>query len=210
MLRDGRATAWAPLRRAMALVEAALLVHELEEAPDVLDVRVREREVVVSPVHPLPEPLAAAGQLRRRPDHLLPATARELGQAVLLDLRLRVEPELALDAHLDPEPLAVEAVLVPLLESPHGLVALKDVLERPAPRRVHGERLVRRDGPVDEAEPRPAAVLLAKLLERPVALPDVENLALERVVIRLVREWCEDRRHGVSLGTGNKSRVAVV
>ena len=46
--------------------------------------------------------------------------ARELGEAVLLDLALRVQPELALDPDLDPEPLAVEAVLVALVEARAG------------------------------------------------------------------------------------------
>ncbi len=52
---------------------------------------------------------------RRRLDDDLAAAARELGQAELLDLALRVEPQLALDADLDPEALAVEPVLVALV-----------------------------------------------------------------------------------------------
>ena len=135
-------------------VEPAPLVDEPEEAPDVLDVRVGEREVVVPPVHPLAEPDRALRQLLRRPDDDLAAPAGELREPVLLDLALRVEPELALDADLDPEALAVEAVLVALVEAAQRLVALEDVLERPAPGRVDGERLVRRDRPVDEAEAR--------------------------------------------------------
>ena len=70
VLRDRRPAARAPLGRAVAQVEPPALVHELQEAPDVLDVRVGEREVVVAPVHPLAEPLRAARELRsptRRP-----------------------------------------------------------------------------------------------------------------------------------------------
>ena len=117
VLRERRAAARAPLGRAVAQVEPAALVHELQEPPDVLDVRVGEREVVVPPVHPLAEPLRAARSAPRRPDDLLAAAPRELREPVLLDLALRVEPELALDADLDPEPLAVEAVLVALVEA---------------------------------------------------------------------------------------------
>ena len=63
-----------------------------------------------------------------------------------------------LDADLDPEPLAVEAVLVALVEALERLVALEDVLQRAAPGRVDAERdLVRRHRPVDERERRPAA-----------------------------------------------------
>ena len=87
----------------------------LEEAPDVFDVRVAEREVVAAPVHPLAEPLRALGDVRRRLDDDLAAAARELGEAELLDLALGVQAQLALDADLDPEALAVEAVLVALV-----------------------------------------------------------------------------------------------
>ena len=115
-------------------------MDDLQEPPDVLDVRVAEREVVVAPVHPLAEPLRAPRQRLRRLDDDLAALAGELLEAVLLDLALRVQPELPLDADLDPEPLAVEAVLVPLVEAAQRLVALEDVLERPPPRRVDAER----------------------------------------------------------------------
>src|SRR3972149_141460 len=82
----------------------------------------------------------------RRPARLPPAAPGDLGEPVLLDLLLRVEAELPLDAHLDPEALAVEPVLVPLVEASQRLVALEHVLERAPPRRVDAERLVRGDG----------------------------------------------------------------
>src|SRR6266550_3690049 len=47
VLRDRRAAAGTPLGRAMTLVEPAAIVERLQEAPDVLDVRVAERVVVV-------------------------------------------------------------------------------------------------------------------------------------------------------------------
>ena len=184
--RDRGSAAGAPLRRAMAEDEPAALVDDLQELPDVLDVRVREREVVLAPVHPLAEADGALRQLLGRPGDDLAAAPGELREAVLLDLPLRVQPELALDPDLDPETLAVEPVLVALVESPESLVALEDVLERAAPRRMDGERLVRRDRTVDEAEPRAAAVLLTEPLERTLALPELEDLALEGVVVRLV------------------------
>jgi hypothetical protein len=49
------------------------------------------------------------------------AALRELGEPVLLDFALRVEPELLLDLDLDPEALAVEAVLVALVEAAQAL-----------------------------------------------------------------------------------------
>src|SRR5437868_5663649 len=164
VLREGGAAARTPFRRAMADVEPAALVDDLEEAPDVLDVRVAEGEVVLAPVHPLAEPLRAARQLRRRAHHHVAAAPRELLEPELLDLALRVEPERALDADLDPEALAVEAVLVALVEAAERLVALEDVLERPPPRGVNAERhSVRRDGPVDERPGGAAAVAFPEL-----------------------------------------------
>ena len=155
----------------MARREPALLVDELEELPDVLDVRVGEREVVVAPVHPLAEADRAFGQVAGRVDDDLAATTCELRQAEFLDLLLGVEPELALDAHLDPEALAVESVLVALVVPAQRLVALEDVLERAAPGGVDGERLVRRDRAVEEAEARAAGVQFTQSARRSPRAP---------------------------------------
>ena len=58
----------------------------------------------------------------------LPAALGELGEPVLLDVALRVETERPLDLDLDPEALAVEAVLAALVMPAERLVALEDVL----------------------------------------------------------------------------------
>src|SRR5262245_23287705 len=142
VLGERRPAAGAPLRRAMPLVEPAALVDRLQEAPDVFDVRVRERVVVVVPVHPAPEPPVLLGDHFGELGDPLFAPGRELREPVLLDVALRVQPERLLDLDLDPEPLAVEAVLVALVESAQRLVALEDVLERPAPRVVDAHRVV--------------------------------------------------------------------
>src|SRR6266516_3878746 len=179
VLREGGAAARTPLHGSVPLVQPAARVTLLEEAPDVFDVRVRERVVVVVPVHPPAEATILTG------DHLgvlgdaLLAALVELREAVLLDLPLRVQAEGTLDADLDPEALAVEAVLVPQLEAPHRLVALEDVLERPAPTVMGGHRVVRRDRPVDEAPLRPAAGLVPEPVEDPLRLPPGEHLLLE-------------------------------
>ena len=68
---------------------------DLQEPPDVLDVRVAEGEVVLAPVHPLPEADRAARQLLGRLDDDLAAARGELLEAVLLDLALRVEARAA-------------------------------------------------------------------------------------------------------------------
>ncbi len=115
------------------------------------------------------------------------AAARELGEPVLLDLALRPEPELLLDLDLHPEALGVEAVLVALVEAAHRLVALEDVLQRPAVAVVDARRVVGRDRAVHEAELRAAAVPLPEPVEGLLTLPDLEHLQLECGMIGLVR-----------------------
>ncbi len=192
VLRERGAAARAPLGRAMSEVEPPALVDDAEESPDVLDVRVAEREVVVPPVHPLPEPDRALGQSARGVDDHLAATPGELGEPVLLDLALRVEPEPPLHADLDPEPLAVEPVLVALVVAAERLVALEDVLQRPPPGGVDGEDIrLAVTGPSTKLNRGPSAFCSRKPPEGSLALPELEDRALERVVIRLVRERCE-------------------
>ena len=209
VLRERRSAAGAPLRRAVPLVQPAALVDRLQEAPDVLDVRVRERVVVVVPVHPHSEALGLVRDHLGEVSDAFLAALRKLGEAVLLDVPLGVEPKRLLDLYLDPESLTVEAVLVALVETPERLVALEHVLERSPPGVMNAHRVVRRDRPVDEAEPRPPVVLVPELGERALALPAVEDLELERVVVGLVRKRCEDRRHAVSVRSaapGNTQR----
>src|SRR6266508_1101271 len=107
-----------PWCRAVPLVEPASIVDGLQEPPDVLDVRVREGVVVVVPVHPHSEALGLFGDHLAVLGHPLLAAFCELGYAVLLDLALRVEAQRFLDLDLDPEALAVEPVLITLVESP--------------------------------------------------------------------------------------------
>src|SRR5207247_7581501 len=99
------------------------------------------------------------------------AAGGERRQAVVLDLPLRVQAQRLLHLDLDPEPLAVEAVLVAKLVSPERLVALEDVLQRAAPGVVDAHRVVRGDRPVDEAEAWAAGVQRAQTLERPPLVP---------------------------------------
>ena len=199
VLGDRGPAARAPDGRTMALIQPAAFVDGLQEPPDVLDVRVGEGVVVRVPVHPHAEARGLLrddlGELR----HPLLAPLRELGEPVLLDLALRVEPERPLDLDLDPEALAVEAVLVALVEAAKRLVALEDVLERPPPGVMDAHRVVRGDRAVHEAEARASPVQLAELLEGPLALPELEDLELEMVMVRLVREGWEHRRHQSSV-----------
>jgi hypothetical protein len=177
----------------VAEIEPAAVLALLEEAPDVLDVRVGERVVVVVPVHPHAEAAALVGDdLRVLRDPRLAALG-EFRDPVLLDLPLRVQPELALDAYLDPQALAVEAVLVAEVVPAERPVALEDVLERPAPAMVGGHRVVGRDWPVHETEARAAAVPLTQLVEDPLGLPPREDLLLDGEVIGILGQRFEHR-----------------
>ena len=180
-----------------------------QEAPDVLDVGVGKRQVVVAPVHPLAEALRLPRHHADEAGDPLLTTLGELGEAVVLDVALRVEPELLLDLDLDPEALAIEAVLVALVEAARGFVALEDVLQRAAPGMVDAHRVVRRDRPVEEAEAVVAAVLLAEALECPLALPALQDLTLESRVVGYVWERREERHQPIVSSGNNGSRPRV-
>src|SRR3954452_4797496 len=120
VLRQRRAAARAPLRGAVAADETSAIVHDLEETPDVFDVGVAERVVVALPVHPLPEPLGRPPQLPRGPGDDGAAFGLDLVEAVLLDILPGVHAERLLEDDLDPQPLAVPAVLVPLVVAPQS------------------------------------------------------------------------------------------
>ena len=184
VLRDRGPAARAPLGRPVARVEPAALVDGLQEPPDVRDVRVRERVVVVVPVHPACRGAGLLGDHLRVLGDALLAAGGELGDPVLLDVALRVQAQRLLDLDLDPEPLAVESVLVALVEPAERLVALEDVLQRAAPGVVDAHRVVGGDRPVDEAPALAASVLLAELFEGTLLVPPGQDLPLERGVIR--------------------------
>jgi len=99
--------------------------------------------------------------------------------------------------------MAVEPVLVALLEAAQALVALEDVLERAAPRGVDSEgEPVGGHRPVDERPPLATLVPGPELLEGTLALPEVQDLQLQSGVIGLVRKR---REHGLlRVPTGKK------
>ncbi len=192
VLRERGAAARTPLRRTVSLVQPAARVHLLEEAPDVLDVRVAEGVVRVVPVHPHAEPLRLLGLDARVMSDAFLAALGELGEAVALDLALRIEAERLLHLDLDVQPLRIEAVLVAEVVAPLRLVALEDVLQRPPVAVVDARRVVRRDRPIHEREDRAAAVLLPEPGERAFLVPASEHLPLERGMVGFVRHRLED------------------
>ncbi len=151
--------------------------------------------VGVVPVHPHAQ---ADGLLRLQRcvrEHALLAQVDELRDAVALDVVLAGETELALDQHLDPQTLAVEAVLVTLVLPEHRVEALVNVLVRPAPGVVHAHRVVRSYGSVEERPALVGGVLRPQQRERVALAPRSENLVLERRQIRLPRDRLKRALH---------------
>src|SRR3989339_2144700 len=91
------------------------------------------RIIGVVPVHPLPQSHGLLGLDAGELLHALAALAREVVDAEALDVGLALEAQLLLHLHLEPEPLAVEAVLAAAGVAAHGLVADEGVLEGAAP-----------------------------------------------------------------------------
>ena len=88
-------------------------------------------DVRVVEVDPEADPLGEPVPLLDVAEHRLAAALVELGDPVGLDLRLRGDPELALDLELDRQPVAVPAGLARHVVTAHRLVARVDVLEHP-------------------------------------------------------------------------------
>src|SRR5690606_8693509 len=86
----------------------------------------------------------------------------EARDAVGLDVLLRGEAQFLLDFDLDPESLAVKAILVTLPLTKHGVEALVEILVGATPAVVDPHRVVGGDGAVDE---RPAPLGLGVALQ---------------------------------------------
>ena len=111
--------------------------------------------------------------------HPLLAQLDEPIDAVGLDVPLGGETQLLLHLHLYPEALAVEAVLVALLEALHGLVALVQVLVGASPCVVDAHGVVGGDGAVDERVALVRGVVAVEvLLHHPGLLPPCQDVPL--------------------------------
>src|SRR5215212_652818 len=104
----------------MALVEPATLMTQLQEAPDTVVVLVGECEIAIVPIHPVAHALALLSDARGEAIHALFALVHKVGNAELLDLALGLEAELLLNLTLDPQALAVEALLPTKFVAEHG------------------------------------------------------------------------------------------
>ena len=163
----------------MALVEQALVGDLPQRPPDRLDVGRVERAVGVVEVEPEADPLRQRVPVLEELEDRLAALRVELGDAVGLDLGLRLDPELLLDGDLDRQAVAVPAALALDVEAAHRLEARVDVLEDAREDVVRaGPAVGRRRALVED--PRRRALAPAQRLAEDVALaPALEHLLLE-------------------------------
>ena len=163
----------------VTLVEQVAVPQRLQRPPDRLDVVVVERPVRVLDVDPVADPLGQPVPVLEELEDRLAALGVELGDAVSLDVRLGVEPELLLDRDLHRQAVAVPAALALDVAAAHGLVAREDVLERA------GDHVVGAGAPVGGRRAlvehvRLSALAAADRLAEDVAItPALEDLLLE-------------------------------
>ncbi|MBA7714040.1 hypothetical protein ES703_123054 [subsurface metagenome] len=158
MLADARAAPGTPGHAVLALLEPAPLVNLFKETPDGVIILIGHGVVGVVPVHPVAQ---ADGLLRldlRVLAHTLLAAINELFHAEGFNVPLGSKPQLALLLHLDPQPLAVEAVLVAEFVALHGMVTVENVFIGAAPGMVHTHGVIGGDRAVQEGPARPALV----------------------------------------------------
>ena len=182
----------APRHHVVPAVDQPAPMALRQEGPDRVVVLVGVRVVAVVPVHPHPEANGLLGDAVRETLHARLAELDEAVDPVALDVALVCEAQLLLGLDLDPQALAVEAVLVALPLAEHGVVALVEVLVGAAPGVVDAHRVVRRDRPVDEAvAPLGLRVAREVALHRPALAPDVDHLPLQRREVQLRRDRLE-------------------
>ena len=195
LLADADAAPAAPRHGVVPAVDQPLRPARLEEAPDGVVVLGGHREVRLPlaarfgpvgvgavPVHPHAEADALVRLGTGEAVNPVLTRLHELGHTGVpvaghqaLDVPLAAELQLLLDLHLDPQPLAVEPVLVPQVAAAHGEEPLVGVLVGAAPGVVDAHRVVGRDGAVKEAPLGAAGVPGAPLVENAAGVPEGEG-----------------------------------
>jgi len=152
----------------------------------------------IIPVHPVAEANRLLRLHGRHAQHALLAAQHKAIEPIGLDVLLGSKAELLFDLHLDPQALAIKAVLVAQLSALHGPKAAKEVLVGASPAMMHAHGIVGCDGPVDERPVRLALVELAQFIKGVRLLPKAEHLPLLRDKIHIGRNRVE-RSHALLL-----------
>ena len=206
-LGEADAAPAAPRHHVVAAVDHLAVVALLEETPDRRVVRLGHGEVRLPlvrrlgpvgvgavPVHPVAQADRLLGLHPREP--VDPGDARldeeidgRLGVArdEVFDVAFRLQAEFLFDLDLDPQPLAVEALLVAEFAAGHREEAVVGVLVGAIPGVVDAHRVVGRDRAVEERPRRLAGVQRLALLEDAAGVPEGEHVALQLGEIDLTR-----------------------
>ena len=115
----------------MPLVEQAAIEQGFQRPPDALDVALMEGDVGLVQVDPEAEPLGQLLPLLGVAKDALDALADERLDAVGLDFFFRVDAQFLADLDFDRQAVRVPAGLALAEVAAHGLVAGKEVLDRP-------------------------------------------------------------------------------
>lgn len=129
----------------------------------------------VIPVHPVTKTLRLFRLASRKPEDSAFAFVDEVINPVLMDGRLRSQAQLLFDFDLDPQTLAIEAILVALVMPGHCEEALVRILIRAAPCMMNAHWVIRRDGSIEEAPSLAPGVLLPQLAEDLSDFPELQN-----------------------------------
>ena len=181
VLRQAGAAARAPGHRVGAAVQPAVFVAALEEVPDGVVILIRHGVVGVIPVHPVAEAAGLLGLDGGVLAHPLLALLHEAGDAEGLDVMFGGKALFLFHLHLDPQPLAVESVLVALAVALHGAPAQEQVLVGAPPGVVHPHRVVGGNRTVNKGvAPLGAGVALQVALDDAGVAPPAELFVLQR------------------------------
>ena len=130
------------------------------------------------PVHPVAETLRLLGLTCGELEDSLFALVDKLVDAELGDIVFRAEIHFLLDFHLDPQTLAIEAVLITEFVAGHRKVALIGVFVRAAPRVMHAHRVIGGNRAVEKTPLGIAGIFLTKFPEDVLFVPEFEHLVL--------------------------------
>ena len=150
-----------------------------EDPPAGLDVLVGVGDVRLAHVDPAADAVGHPLPVGDVAEDGLAALLVEGGDAVLLDLALVAQAELALDLEFDGQAVRVPAALPRRAVAAHRLVAGDQVLEDAREDVVHAGRPVRRRRALVEREEAVGRALLDAALEDALLAPELEDLLLE-------------------------------
>ena len=187
VVAQGRDAAGAVPDRPIGLVDQVPVPELLQDPPHRLDIRVFEGDVGVLHVDPEADAVGERLPLFHVAHHVLLAGGVELGDAVLLDLRLPRNAETLLDLQLDGQAVGVPTRFAGRAEALHRLVAGHDVLEDPRQDVVDAGAGVGRRGPFEHHVLWPVPTLLHRPLRNIPVLPELQHPRLQLRKTHLAR-----------------------